>query len=417
MTRRLFTLLIALAACVPCCAQEEIAVTNVTASSEYATAYSAEKAVDEDANGLPKLSTYWVSGNSVNVAPQTITMSLGGSYSLNSVDLHFHSSTYYSTNYDILASDDGSSFEAVLTQLNAQGDPEQNHALNGAVASHVRIRVNEAVPLSFPHALIRDIRIYGTPPASYTASWNGTQLSLTFTDANDWIHLREDSEGYLVICSEPGEYDPVSFLLANGERINGAEVGSMILSLGGGNDTMAQPDFRYGATITVHGGDGDDYIKIPANPGVAYAYGGNGGDTFSGEHNATNYFYGESGSDLMWGGSDGYNFLSGGPGRNVLYSFKHIVRCPCVQPTVFVHTLGARDEWNDLSEADNWYVLDGAPGPIGELDVDDNGGGNDRFYLNGHEFDVDANGTIVSPVVTGSFEGWTGVEQVLNGSP
>jgi Ca2+-binding RTX toxin-like protein len=179
--------------------------------------------------------------------------------------------------------------------------------------------------------------------------------------------------------------------------ITGAEASSIILRLGGGNDSIevdTDVDVHFtlegqdGSDVleagagndTIYGGEGRDYVDgfsgddvLDGGDGHDVIYAGDGNDTVSGG-SGVDYLEGGAGDDTLLGGRD-HDILSGGDGADrldgqaggdVIYTGAGSDRATDHQGSNTIYGQPIDDVWNPIEgSATNWTVivdLSGLPG-------------------------------------------------------
>ena len=133
-------------------AQSELSVSLASASSYYSS-YTASKAIDNS------LSTYW--RGAFFKAYWWLTLDLGKDYSLGQISIWWHKN-YGSTNYNIQASTDGTTWTNLYTALSSAGgstNPYKKDYTFSGTYHYIRIYINKA---NGYYPIIYEVKLYGS---------------------------------------------------------------------------------------------------------------------------------------------------------------------------------------------------------------------------------------------------------------
>lgn len=262
------------------------------------------------------------------------------------------------------------------------------------------------------------LAVWGRVEASHIVSWDGVALGITWDDTDNTTRLSIDNDGYLLLQEDPNNMmQPGPRLMYAGQPIAASQIVDFTLNYGGGADELVSSEFPNSQTLTIYGGAGNDLLKIPQGTRQVWAYGGAGDDVLNAELAAWNYLYGEDGDDTIWNGLlDGSrNYMDGGGGTNTLLLQTPFggPEDPSVIYDTLVHHAAANDTFWDVDGTHTTYILVPDSEIVGSLTVLHDNLWTDRVYTNSADFDVDGDGNIVSSWITGTWEYWDTIEQVI----
>lgn len=130
-------------------AKEESLPLTATASSEYSSYYSPDKAVDGSD------STFWI--GAIDAAPWWITFDAGAINQIDRINIKWYHSYYATQDYDIQISSDASNWENIFTGISGTYDSEGETREIGREARYIRLYIN-TVARYFP--VLREFEAY-----------------------------------------------------------------------------------------------------------------------------------------------------------------------------------------------------------------------------------------------------------------
>lgn len=254
--------------------------------------------------------------------------------------------------------------------------------------------------------------------ADYVSWWDDTdhhELHVDFErgQANEFLRIVQDSNGYLQYTLNNYDIDAVDYtgwpyILVGGQQVKGTDAWCVHVYMGDGTNHFLNSQFAFNR-FNFYGGDGNDFTRSVdfGQNGLQrfYLYEGPTQNDFEAQNAKNCVVY----SDLHL-----YANSSQWPNSVVKYVLGEnshaIIWSSFAGTTMYFIPVSATAVISDSSaQANSVYSLLDGNGNAGELYIFEHGG-TDTFYKNGHAFNV--SGTTVSGEMTGSFQGWSGVESV-----